>query len=86
MIVGTLDHSEQYYVLGERIKQALEFLKAHDIREMENGRYAIDGTRLSESDLYLIRSDMLARRQNPDGICRSFFLCETGYRGQYSHQ
>ena len=51
MIVGTLDHSEQYYVLGERIKQALEFLKAHDIREMENGRYAIDGTRLSESDL-----------------------------------
>ena len=45
-----------------------------------------DMHRLSESDLYLIRSDMLARRQNPDGICRSFFLCETGYRGQYSHQ
>lgn len=51
MIVGTLDHCEQYYVLGERIQQALEFLKSHDIREMENGRYAIDGTRLSESDL-----------------------------------
>lgn len=51
MIVGTLDHCEQYYVLGERIQQALEFLKSHDIREMESGRYAIDGTRLSESDL-----------------------------------
>lgn len=51
MIVGTLDHSEQYYVLGERIKQALEFLKTHDIREMEDGRYAIDGTALSKSSL-----------------------------------
>ena len=45
MIVGTLDHCEQYYVLGERVKQALEFLKTHDIREMESGRYAIDGTK-----------------------------------------
>ena len=45
-----------------------------------------DMHRLTESDLYLIRSDMLVIRQNPDGICRSFFLCETGYRGQNSHQ
>ena len=37
-----------------------------------------DMHRLAESDLNFIRSDMLARRQNPDGICRSFFLCEAG--------
>ncbi len=51
MIVGTLDHCEKYYVLGENIKKALEFLKTHDIRQMEDGRYDIEGNALSTSSL-----------------------------------
>ena len=51
MIVGTLDKCEKYYALGENIQKALEFLKAHDIRQMEDGRYALDGTALSKSSL-----------------------------------
>ena len=33
-----------------------------------------DMHRLPKSDLYFIRDDMLARRQNPDGIYRPFLL------------
>lgn len=51
MVVGTLNHCEKYYALGENIKKALEFLKQHDIREMEDGRYDIEGNALSSSSL-----------------------------------
>lgn len=51
MIVGTLKNCEKYYAMGEKIKQALEFLKTHDIRTMEDGRYALDGTNLSKTNL-----------------------------------
>ena len=53
MIVTTLNESERYYVLGENVKKALEWLKANDIRNMEDGRYALDGTMLSKSRVYL---------------------------------
>lgn len=43
MVVGTLSKCEQYYVFGENFKKAFEFLKNNDIREMELGRYDIDG-------------------------------------------
>ena len=51
MIVTTLNESERYYVLGENVKKALEWLKANDITKMEDGRYALDGTMLSKSSL-----------------------------------
>lgn len=50
MIVGTLENCEKYYVLGENIKKSLEFLKAHDIREMPDGRYLLDGTLASDKE------------------------------------
>ena len=51
MIVGTLKNSEKYYAMGEKIEKALTFLKTHDIRTMEDGRYALDGTALSKTNL-----------------------------------
>ncbi len=47
MIVGTLNHCEKYYAMGEDIKKALEFLKTHDIRTMADGRYDLEGNVLS---------------------------------------
>ena len=43
MIIGTLAACERYYVLGERFRKALEFLKEHDVAAMEPGRYDIEG-------------------------------------------
>ena len=51
MIVTTLGESARYNVLGENIKKALDWLKENDIRNMEDGRYALDGTVLSKSSL-----------------------------------
>ena len=51
MIVTTLEESARYHVLGENIKKALEWLKENDIRKMEDGRYALDGTVLSKTSL-----------------------------------
>lgn len=45
MIIGTLSTYERYYVLGDGFKKAFEFLKNNDIRNMEPGRYDIDGDR-----------------------------------------
>jgi len=61
MIVGTLENCERYYPMGERIKQAFEWLKNNDISKMETGRHELDGrnivvlvqrynTRISGSD------------------------------------
>ena len=43
MVGDHLADCETYYVFGERFKKAFEFLKTHDIREMEVGRHDIDG-------------------------------------------
>ena len=51
MIVTTLEESARYHVLGENVKKALEWLKENDIRKMEDGRYALDGTVLSKTSL-----------------------------------
>lgn len=51
MIVTTIGESARYYGLGEKVQKALEWLKANDIRTMEDGRYALDGTVLSKSNL-----------------------------------
>jgi biofilm protein TabA len=46
MIISTLFTCERYYVLGEGFKKAFEFLKNNDIRNMEPGRYDIDGDKV----------------------------------------
>jgi hypothetical protein len=46
MIISTLSTCERYYVLGDGFKKAFEFLKNNDIRNMEPGRYDIDGDKV----------------------------------------
>lgn len=46
MIVGTLEYCERYYAISDRIKQAFEWLKTHDISQMETGRYELDENKL----------------------------------------
>jgi YhcH/YjgK/YiaL family protein len=46
MIVSTLSTCERYYALGEGFKRAFEFLRNNDIRNMEPGRYDIDGDKV----------------------------------------
>jgi YhcH/YjgK/YiaL family protein len=46
VIIGTLSTSERYYALGDSFKKAFEFLKNNDIRDMEPGRYDIDGDKI----------------------------------------
>lgn len=43
MIVDKLENAEMYYVLGERYKKAFEYLKSVDLKNLENGKYSIDG-------------------------------------------
>lgn len=51
MIVTTIDECSRYYVMGENIKKALEWLKNNDITKMEDGRYDLDGKQLSKTSL-----------------------------------
>lgn len=43
MIIDTMKHCEQYYVLGDKFKKAFEWLKENDTNEMPEGNYEIDG-------------------------------------------
>jgi biofilm protein TabA len=49
MIISTLSTCERYYVLGDGFKKAFEFLKNNDIRNMEPGRYDIDGDKVYDN-------------------------------------
>lgn len=46
MIVDSLMNAKTYYGISDSIKKALEYLKAHDLRSIEPGKYEIDGDAL----------------------------------------
>lgn len=46
MIVDSLDSIEQYYALSPRIRQAVEWLAAHNVHTLSVGRHDIDGDNL----------------------------------------
>jgi hypothetical protein len=46
MIIGTLEKRERYAALGDGIRKAFEWLANNDIRQMKDGKYAVDGDKL----------------------------------------
>ncbi len=43
MITDTIQNAENYYKLGENFQKGFEFLKNTDLKNLENGKYQIDG-------------------------------------------
>lgn len=43
MIIDKLENAQFYYGFGEKFQKAFEFLKETNLKDMENGRYEIDG-------------------------------------------
>lgn len=43
MITDNLNNAEKYYILGEKFQKGLEFLKNTDMKNLENGKYEIEG-------------------------------------------
>jgi len=43
MIIDTIDNLKQYAVLNPLFPKVVEFLKAHDLKAMADGKYEIDG-------------------------------------------
>ena len=43
MIIDKLENACFYYGFGDKFEKAFEFLKETNLKEMENGRYEIDG-------------------------------------------
>lgn len=46
MIRAMLEHAERYYVLGEGVRKALEYIRGNDLVALAPGRYPIDGDRV----------------------------------------
>lgn len=46
MIRALLEHAERYYVLGEGVRMALEYIRETDLLSLAPGRYPIDGDRV----------------------------------------
>ena len=46
MIRALLEHAERYYVLGEGVRLALEYIRGNDLLSLAPGRYPIDGERV----------------------------------------
>ena len=43
MIKDNLKNAESYHKLGEGFKKGFEFLKTADMKNLENGKYQIEG-------------------------------------------
>ena len=46
MIRALLEHAERYYVLGEGVRLALEYIRGNDLASLAPGRYPIDGEKV----------------------------------------
>lgn len=46
MIIGNLQHTEDYTFLEENVKQCFAYVKEHDLLKLAPGDYEIDGKRL----------------------------------------
>ena len=43
MIADIIENAQNYYNLGKNFEKGFEFLKTTDLKNLENGRYEIDG-------------------------------------------
>lgn len=43
MIADIIENAQNYYNLGKNFEKGFEFLKTMDLKNLENGRYEIDG-------------------------------------------
>ncbi len=43
MIADIIENAQNYYNLGKNFEKGFEFLKTTDLKNLENGRYKIDG-------------------------------------------
>jgi len=59
MILDKIENAEKYFILGDRFKNALEFLKNNDITKLTDGRHDIDG-----ENVYAIISDYTTKDPN----------------------
>ena len=46
MIIDRLENASFYYGFGEKFEKSFEFLKKSNLKELENGRYEIDGDKI----------------------------------------
>ena len=46
MIINKLENAKFYYGLGEKFQKAFDFLQKTNLKDMENGRYEIDGNEI----------------------------------------
>ena len=59
MIIDKLENAEFYYGLGEKYKKAFEFLKITDMKNIENGKYEIEG-----NDIFVSVQDYQTKSEN----------------------